>query len=939
MGKEQFDTISPDEEPKTPAQPIDDDSMDVSGALAGLLDAVVPSANAEDIPTGAMTVSQFRETYDWSEFEFLPQNVSFGDYIFANAFTAWNEVNAELDEDDTIVPLELLLAIIKRESAQSVTVNSALDVDTDRRTIGFYARGDKFSLAAGASQMIPSTARSYGLRVMYTRDEVFITGNRPEPKDGYGKYSRSSREMTLVGKGWKEKDYLYPIVDQRTSVYHQMRATVRLLSSSYKKALRTYDAFDAMLEVASRYNSGRSKDNIPRTPTGRQQGDYIDAIETYLRQVTPDIAIGPGLLPTQVTVNYEDAKVKPLSISDIVTNEDLKLSLFQFLDENGDIRLDIPLKDIGGESLKIPSGLIGKARRRFERVGADGGKVWDVCSVTENELTVKAVENSNGTLDKRKSEEFTTSSEDEIDMWERPDMWELTLQDVIDLGVRPSELLRLNPQLNLAPILEYRIPDGFEAVIPKRGKEAFEKLIAMANDGLGEASVALSERAQVVEDAKNFLTEFVSSHIIKTGEELKNPFEDLNKRLVQVGMAHSNIGELYEKLADVNPGSKRWVDKIKDNKDLTAIFLEEGFRYISERSNDFSQVSFNDYVCSLAVLELSRSQHASSDILTRHAEEFLIATSLTASAAEVRSGIDEKRETAMKDWDGNEVAGAFGLSQISGPAVAAIEGLKEGELSDVANYAKDKRAELLAGEGFVSAREKVKAYLSTWPKWDDFEFDFDKATFGYEETRELAGVKIPLYKSTLLMIPFQYKPKDATAGETVAYVVFDMAEWKTAEDTWSAGIGEAAGSEETPVQPEISVETPEKVTGGSGEFRVIGLDGTIGEPAELVMDGGEDMDTAGIMISDLVWRFYLTELLGTASGRVIRKTKTMTNGWKLEYIEDANEISVQDNEGYYVGTLGFDSTRMKIYYVTIDPYSETENFEFFNLNDCKRKFG
>lgn len=244
-----------------------------------------------------------------------------------------------------------------------------------------------------------------------------------------------------------------------------------------------------------------------------------------------------------------------------------------------------------------------------------------------------------------------------------------------------------------------------------------------------------------------------------------------------------------------------------------------------------------------------------------------------------------------------------------------------------------------APEYFDKQRKEIKEYLSTWPKWDDFEFDFTNATFGYEETRELAGVKIPLYKSTLLMVPFLYKPKDATEVETVAYVVFDMAEWETAEDTWRAGMAEEAGGGEVPAQPETPTGTPEKATGGSGEFRVIGVDGTIGESAELVMDITIDNLGLGSDVGMLgVWPYSIRKILGISSDTQLTNDVRLKDGFSMKYFQEDDIISVVNSSDSEEYTIEPDALGLKIDVYHIDQTTFDESKTTYSLSQVLEKF-
>ena len=91
----------PIEDPKLPVE-LDgegggDSLFDVDGALAGLLDAVIPGAFGQDLPPGGRYVEQFQEEHQWSEVEFLPEGFTFRDYIMASAISAWEYENAKGD--------------------------------------------------------------------------------------------------------------------------------------------------------------------------------------------------------------------------------------------------------------------------------------------------------------------------------------------------------------------------------------------------------------------------------------------------------------------------------------------------------------------------------------------------------------------------------------------------------------------------------------------------------------------------------------------------------------------------------------------------------------------------------------------------------------------------------------------------------------------------
>jgi|GEM_PF-4569689 len=923
----------PIEDPKLPVE-LDgegggDSLFDVDGALAGLLDAVIPGAFGQDLPPGGRYVEQFQEEHQWSEVEFLPEGFTFRDYIMASAISAWEYENANLGEDEAIVPIELLISIIEKESGGSVVVNAALDVGEAKREEGWFARGDKFSLAGGATQMIPSTARGYGLRVMYDRDEVSIIGREPVPKDGYGRYNNEGREMTLKGRGWFDGEFYYPIVDQRTSVYHQMRGTVRYLSRLYEKAQRVYsDERDMMLEVASRYNSGRSKDSYVGNDSDIQRDHYLEVVDKYLDRYegnTPDYSSETSVLPTSVEVRYDDAKVEPISIGDIVTDEEMELSLFRFLDENNDLRLNIPLLEMNGGRLRLPAGKARKASSRFGRRAADGEKVWDVCTVSGTTLETHKVKDPGRTSELRRSREFSRSSEDEIDMWERDGMWELTLQDVIDLGIRPSELLQLNPHLDLSPILDLRLPHGHEVVLPRDKKEDFNTLLDRANGRISEVAVDSSKRGRVIESARMALISFVSTSIMKTGSEQPNPFTAIFESIEEVGMKNSKLGELYEELADLSAGKKRWIDIVKDSKILAPIFMNEALRFLSERSKDLTEVTYNDYVCSLAILELAQSDHVKNDILTGHAETFLLASGLVESAADVTQGISTKRADAMEGWTESWVESAVSLSEISDPAVSALESLGEASWRDAEREVREQRARLLQEESFTEGKDKVKAYIDTLPKWDDFSFNFEGATFGYEKTSELADVQVPLYKPNLLMIPFEHKPNGGSST-TVAYMVFDLLKWTTIEDTWNTGSAEEITEEQRREFAEANKEELQDIDKGSGTFRVIGLDGEIGGESELKMDKSVDIWNMETQIASSVWTFYLREIIGEKQDGSYKTSRTTATGWKIDYFADdeGTVISIANPDGLeaYVIEPGLGLGELDVYPIDIETFEE-----------------
>ena len=188
------------------------------------------------------------------------------------------------------------------------------------------------------------------------------------------------------------------------------------------------------------------------------------------------------------------------------------------------------------------------------------------------------------------------------------------------------------------------------------------------------------------------------------------------------------------------------------------------------------------------------------------------------------------------------------------------------------------------------------------------------------------------------MIPLQYKPQSASTGETVAYVVFDMEKWRTKDDLWQTGLPEEATAGEKP--KEQAPEIPSTTTGGSGTFRVIGMDGEIGNGNELIMATEKDRKILSLTIASSIWKYYLARLMGTDSSGQIKMRREISNNRTLEYVPDSKIISIMDNAGgYELATLDVSPSTLKISKGRFDVLTKSYLVEEKNFHEIMNDFG
>lgn len=464
----------------------------------------------------------------------------------------------KMDLDDGGVPelkLEHVWAIIGIESGGKMIVNSSLDVDDETRKTGWYAHGEKYSLAAGMGQIMPQTGRAMGLRVMYKKEE--LNGARRgidlKPLVGVGKLEMKEHTYSIDkdgffieenGKYFDQTNYRFPVIDERMDLYRSLDACLMYLRKLYESAKSKYTSEEMRLaDVAHSYNSGRGITNMRLSWAELQASGYVIKFRRHLSSARTHIQNKTTMLehaydvPEEVQVVYEkgiEGRYQPLTFREITDPANGIISLFELLDLNGGLRLRVPITGlVSNGTIKLPAKIASKAKRRF------GTRFWTAATYSDDgsgnyyleahTLDDQQISSHHAARRVREgADKVGHERNDEYELFLYDNMWDVTFQDLVDLGALPSEILKMNPNLNIAPMLDLAIPEGYDLRLPVGKSDKYREFMRNRGTSLPE------DRQKIMQfhDIENRAYQFFAEVMFDTkADDVEDKIEGLRKEI------------------------------------------------------------------------------------------------------------------------------------------------------------------------------------------------------------------------------------------------------------------------------------------------------------------------------------------------------------------------------------------------------------------------